>query len=107
MRSIHIYLDDDLEYRNTPPGYLRFTTGESLIDYMNDNNPEVGTISFDNDLGEDVLEGYDVVKEMISSGWNVKNVVVHSANIVAKNNMQRYILSANRAGVSNITLIRR
>lgn len=107
MSKVNIYLDDDLVYRATPLGYLRFTTGESLIEYMNTTKPEVDTISFDNDLGENILEGYDVVKEMISSGWNVKNVVVHSANIVAKNNMQRYILSANKAGVCHITLIRR
>lgn len=102
-----VYLDDDLEYRITPEGYTRFTTGEELINYVDKYDPTIDTISFDNDLGEDILEGYDVVKYMILNDWRVSNVIVHSANIVARKNMESYILSANRAGVCNITLKRR
>lgn len=32
--SIKIYLDDELQYRVTPDGYIRFTTGEELISYV-------------------------------------------------------------------------
>lgn len=105
--SIKIYLDDDLQYRVTPDGYIRFTTGEDLISYVESSNEiEIDTISFDNDLGLNILEGYDVFKYMIDNSWDVKNVIIHSANVVARKNMESYLNSAIKVGFSDIKLKR-
>lgn len=99
-----IYLDDDLEDRKTPFGWMRFTTGEDLIKYYESSKPDIFAISFDNDLGEGIMEGYDVLKYVIDNDWGVKRVLFHSANNIAVKNMKSYVLSANKAGVSNIVI---
>lgn len=92
MKTINIFLDDDLRNRKTPNGFIRFTNLEDLIEYMNnlDKSEYVNYLSLDNDLGIGIKEGREAIKEMVENDWAVQNVLVHSANSVA----QKYITSS-------------
>ena len=59
-----IFLDD---IRYVPKGFnLVFRTGEELIKYLEENpNEHYELISFDHDLGQNVMDGFDVVKLLI------------------------------------------
>lgn len=95
--AINIILDDDLENRITPQGFTRFTTGNDLIAFMVENpDTEIDYITFDNDLGTGLPEGYDVVKILINDQWHVNHLNVHSANTVASRNMIQILSSAIR-----------
>lgn len=101
---MNIILDDDLVNRPTPSGFKRFTTGNDLMQFMLENpNIIIDEITFDNDLGRDLPEGYDVVKQMVLDHWNVNKINIHSANIVAVSNMISFIKSAKRVQVFNYT----
>lgn len=97
-KGVNIYLDDDLDNRPTPPHFKRFVSGEDLIQYLV-TKPDINWISFDNDLGQGKLEGYDVVKYMVNHGIGAGHYNVHSRNIVAEENMQKYLESAMEHGV--------
>ena len=100
MTEYNIILDDDLISRQTPEGFLRFVTGNDLIAFMHEHpNARINNITFDNDLGLGLPEGYDIVKTMVSENWSVQNINLHSANVVAVHNMKSFILSASKAGV--------
>lgn len=100
MTEYNIILDDDLISRQTPEGFLRFVTGRDLIDFMHEHpNARIKNITFDNDLGRGLPEGYDIVKTMVLENWSVQNINLHSANIIAVQNMKSFILSASKAGV--------
>lgn len=98
--KLNIIIDDDLEYRVTPPSFIRFTNSACLLDFMNSNpNLLIGKITFDNDLGIDSLEGYGIIKIMIKEQWNVEEVNIHSANVVAVKNSVSIINSAIKHGI--------
>ena len=97
---VNIIIDDDLAYRKTPKGFIRFTDSEGVLSFMNKNpDVEIGKITFDNDLGIGSLEGYDIIKVMIEHKWNVKEVNIHSANVVAVKNSVGIINSAIRHSI--------
>lgn len=97
---MNIILDDDITNRITPPGFKRFTTGFDLMEFMKQNpDTNIEYITFDNDLGLGLPEGYDVVKEMVLDNWCVKYINLHSANTVAVKNMISYIQSAVKSNV--------
>lgn len=97
---MNIIIDDDLKNRHTPKSFTRFTTGFDLLEFMK-KNPDIliENITFDNDLGINLPEGYDIVKEMVLDNWHVKNINLHSANHVAVKNMISYINSGKKAHV--------
>lgn len=100
LKNMKIILDDDLTNRLTPNNFTRFTTGFDLLRYMKDHPlTHIEEITFDNDLGLGLPEGYDVVKTMVNDQWHVDNINLHSANIIAVNNMISYILSAKKVNV--------
>lgn len=92
---VNLYLDDDLINRPTPASFKRFTSAEELLTYL-DQNPDIqiDTLSLDNDLGQDRLEGYDLVKELVKRQVKVNCYLIHSANIVAQQNMLSYLTQA-------------
>lgn len=92
---VNIIIDDD-PIRKTPRGFKRFYNSEELIDFIQSTNPIIEKITFDNDLGYDSLEGYEIVKILISESWHVQNINLHSANIVAVKNMKQILESAMR-----------
>ena len=92
---VNLYLDDDLINRPTPASFKRFTSAEELLTYL-DQNPDIqiDTLSLDNDLGQDKLEGYDLVKELVKRQVKVNCYLIHSANIIAQQNMLSYLTQA-------------
>lgn len=92
---VNIIIDDD-PIRKTPYGFKRFYNSTELIEFIQSTDPIIEKITFDNDLGYDSLEGYEIVKILISESWHVQNVNLHSANIVAVKNMKQILESAMR-----------
>lgn len=101
--GLKIFLDDDALYRSNPTNFLRFYSGEELIQFFENelNQNEIDYISFDNDLGQDILEGYDVVKYMMNHNIQSTEYNIHSANNVAASRMKSYIESAIKMKVVN------
>lgn len=101
--GIKIFLDDDAIFRQEPNGFIRFYSGEDLIKFLNNKseNDEIEYISFDNDLGTDIMEGYDVIKYMMNNSIEAKEYNVHSANNVAASRIKSYIESAIKMDVVN------
>ena len=98
--KVDIILDDDLENRPTPKGFKRFVTGNDLRLFMLMNPMiKIGYITFDNDLGDGLPQGYDLVKQMVFDEWHVTNINVHSANTVANRAMIQTINGAIRHGM--------
>lgn len=100
---MNIMLDDDLNYRKTPSDFVRFTTGTDLLDYMK-HNPEtiIEMITFDNDLGDGLPEGYQVVKRLVMDNWDVTTLInIHSGNPVATRAMKSTLDAAIRRGLIN------
>lgn len=101
-RQLAIYLDD---LRPLPEGFdVLYQTGEELISYLNAHKRlHINKISFDHDLGEDIMTGYDVVKELvelIADGWvTVDEFYFHTANPTGYNNMVKYLQGARKHGV--------
>lgn len=103
---MNIFLDDDLQQRQTPIGFERFVDGTDLMTFMTDDDylVPVAIISFDNDLGYDI-EGYDVLKNLVNHGVSAKRWNLHSANVIAVRNMRSYLESAMKMGVIDNALI--
>lgn len=98
--TIKIYVDDDLQNRPTPKGFIRFTDSKSFLDYMLVNtNKKIDTISFDNDLGLDSLEGYQLVNKVVERSWKVSNINLHSANVVAVNSTYKMLQRCQDLGI--------
>lgn len=94
---MNIIIDDDLQNRITPNGFTRFSTGNDLIDFIESHpNFKVENITFDNDLGTGLPEGYDIVKVLIANTWQVEHFNLHTANVVAQRNMAQILQSAMR-----------
>ncbi|MDO5440694.1 MAG: hypothetical protein Q4F12_04080 [Erysipelotrichaceae bacterium] len=91
--SIKIYLDDE---REAPKGYVRtYSVNETkkLIEKSESNNIEITEINVDHDLGDYASDGGDAIKLL---DWLVKRntlypIVIHTMNVVGRNNMQRMI----------------
>lgn len=105
MKNRKIFLDDDLENRITPEDYKRFTTVESLIDYVKELD-SIDSISLDNDLGTE-LEGYDFVKWFVCNPVPVAEFNIHSRNPVASDNMVALLESARNHGIIEVGKITR
>lgn len=94
-----IWLDD---VRETPEGWVRFKTAESLIDFLSNNFNLVEEISFDHDLGENVETGYDVLTWIEEYVFNHRDHVpvmtIHSDNGPGIKNMRAAIESIWRFG---------
>lgn len=92
-----IWLDD---VRETPEGWVRFKTAESLIDFLSNNFNLVEEISFDHDLGENVLSGYDVLNWIEEYVYNhrckIPTMLIHSDNSAGIKNMRAAIESIQR-----------
>ena len=86
--TIKVYLDDDLEWRPTPEGWVRTTTAQETIALLEEGN--VAALSLDHDLGDDELfgTGYTVVYWLAEqSEANSRNlwpahIDLHTANTV-------------------------
>ena len=91
-----IFLDD---LRPVPDEFdLVFRSGKALLKYLKGNpNQHYELISFDHDLGENTLTGYDVVKEIVNDSeikFTFDIIQFHTANIVGFKNMYHYLVNA-------------
>lgn len=91
--KMKIYLDD---VRDCPDGYILCRTAEEAIEYI--KTGKVKFISFDHDLGEVPLSGYDVAtfienmvqqKEISCPCWSI-----HSSNPIGRKRIQQAMMSA-------------
>lgn len=94
--GIKIYLDDE---RQTPEGWVRVYWPDEAIELL--KNDKVDTISLDHDLGDDERgTGYDVLlwieEQVVTKGWIPPKMLIHSANISARNKMELAIKSIKK-----------
>lgn len=100
--SFSIFLDD---IRTSPKAYdMSFKTGESLMEYLKAVSPlpegvHVDTLSLDHDLGEGVMDGYDVVKQLCELELPIRRIQLHTDNIIGFKNMFYYLTSAQQHGL--------
>lgn len=90
----NVYLDD---CRNTPDGFqIRTYTYEETIEVLTKMEGYIGILSLDNDLGEGLKEGNEVM-DWIEEQYYTRNyklpdkIMVHSMNPIAKDKMERII----------------
>ena len=91
-----IFLDD---LRPVPDEFdLVFRSGKAMLKYLKENpNQHYELISFDHDLGENTLTGYDVVKEIVDDldiNFTFDRIQFHTANVVGFRNMYYYLVNA-------------
>lgn len=96
-----IFLDD---IRFVPQGYnLVFRNGEDLIKYLQEHpNEHYELISFDHDLGQNVMDGFDVVKEIVNNekiNFTFDKFQFHTDNLTGFINMFYYLISSRKNNV--------
>ena len=96
-----ILLDD---IRFVPQGYnLVFRNGEDLIKYLKEHpNEHYDLISFDHDLGQNVMDGFDVIKEIVNNeniNFTFDKFQFHTDNLTGFVNMFYYLISARKNNV--------
>lgn len=101
---MNIMIDDDLVYRPTPDGFIRFTTVTDALSYLERRQkPQaLDSVLLDNDLGEYTPEGHTFLEALTErlSGITIKRLNIHSQNAVAVHGMLNYLKSADRNGFS-------
>lgn len=101
MEKFKLYLDDDMINRGptTPGDWLRVQSYDEFIKTVEHIGiDKIEHISFDNDLGENQLEGYDCAKWLVNTKrYDLRNVEinVHSANPKAPENIYKLIKNWN------------
>lgn len=95
---MRIWLDD---IRPAPEGWVWKKNSSEILVTIIHNSHLIEEISFDHDLGEDSLSGYDVLNVIETMVFNktwegLLNFHVHSANPVGRKNMERVIESIHR-----------
>lgn len=94
---INIWLDD---IRPAPEGFIWVKTVDELINLYNkcvlDTKEQINIISLDNDLGENIPEGYKFLdyiepRVILANDPLPNEIRVHSANAVARKRMNQVI----------------
>lgn len=102
--KLNIFLDD---LRYCPDEFELFSTAEELLDFLHCHpNIEIGTLSLDHDLGEDVMSGYDFVKQLETT--NIKSIDViqfHTDNYEGFRNMATYCKNLQRFEIVKISFV--
>ena len=90
---MRLFLDDDREFRPTPPGWERAVGFSDAVSAL--ETGRVTEISFDHDLGlsGDLRSGYDVVNWMERNDVWPRRATIHSANIVGSRNIIRALVA--------------
>ena len=97
-KFINLYVDD---LRDCPAGYVLAKTEEEALIFLQNNNVHILTL--DHDLGEDdngnlLPTGYDLVKKMCELGLRANKIYIHTDNGVGRDNMYQTLLAARRRG---------
>lgn len=96
--TIRIFLDDEREPVNSRDYWIIRNYSAFVTTVLNFSEP-IDFISFDHDLGEDSLDGYEAVKWLCDLDTFRKGKVlspdftfyVHSQNPVGKKNIEEYL----------------
>lgn len=99
--QINLYVDD---LRDCPEGFIVARTYEEAIHIL--QTSEVNILTLDHDLGEDVdgnelRNGYDLVKYFCEHGLKASKIYMHTDNPVGRKNMYETLLAAQRRGFIN------
>ncbi|NMM65461.1 hypothetical protein HBE96_23060 [Clostridium sp. P21] len=97
-KTVNLYLDD---LRDCPEDFVIARTVEEAIYYL--ENYDINILSLDHDLGEDengnlLPTGYDLVKYMCENGLRASKVYIHTDNPPGRINMYETLLGARRRG---------
>lgn len=90
---INIFLDD---CRETPNGFIRTFSVDETIDEIK-KNKSINILSLDNDLGENLKEGREVLNWLEEEYYTNKNfklpnkIIIHSSNPCARKYMMQII----------------
>lgn len=101
-----VFLDD---LRFAPTEYdMVFRNAESFLKWLEENpDQEITKLSLDHDLGEGLMDGYDMVKKMVLLPNKIESIQFHTDNLVGLKNMYYYIKNARDNGLMvNLKTIR-
>lgn len=104
-RELKVMLDDDLEHRPTPSGFIRYTSMPEAVEDLTSMALEapvrLSVLLLDNDLGDNTPEGHKLLEWLLEGDLDitVDYVNIHSKNIVAVTAMRAYLESAKRHGL--------
>lgn len=96
--DIRVWLDDDLENRAAPPGWIHVRSAHEAIELLDGGH--VVELSLDHDLGDDEVMGcgVDVVdhlaEQQVVAGqvlWPRDGITLHTANPYGRDAMRRTI----------------
>lgn len=105
MNGLKVMLDDDLDYRPTPEGFIRYTSmPEAVSDLTNmvlETPVRLSVLLLDNDLGDNTPEGHKFLEWLLEGDLDIQvdYVNIHSQNIVAVTAMRAYLESAKRHSI--------
>lgn len=110
-RELKVMLDDDLEYRHTPKGFIRYTSMPEAVTELTRMTLEVpvrlSVLLLDNYLGDNTPEGHKLLEWLLEGDLDimVDYVNIHSQNIVAVTAMRAYLESAKRHNIWTDTMV--
>lgn len=95
-----LYVDD---LRDIPKGTIGARTYEEAVHYFIAHNGHLKELSLDHDLGADdngneLKNGFDLVKTMIQNQWYADEIYIHTDNPVGRENMYKSLLQAQKRG---------
>lgn len=105
MNGLKVMLDDDLDYRPTPEGFIRYTSMPEAVADLTSMALEaplrLSVLLLDNDLGDNTPEGHKFLEWLLEGDLDiqVEYVNIHSQNIVAVTAMRAYLESAKRHNI--------
>lgn len=105
MNGLKVMLDDDLDYRPTPEGFIRYTSMPEAVADLTSMALEaplrLSVLLLDNDLGDNTPEGHKFLEWLLDGDLDipVEYVNIHSQNIVAVTAMRAYLESAKRHNI--------
>lgn len=111
MSGLKVMLDDDLEYRPTPEGFIRYTSMSEAVEELTSMALEahirLSVLLLDNDLGDNTPEGHKFLEWLLEGDLDIQvdYVNIHSQNIVAVTAMRAYLESAKRHNIWTATKV--
>ena len=105
MNGLKVMLDDDLDYRPTPEGFIRYTSMPEAVADLTSMALEaplrLSVLLLDNDLGDNTPEGHKFLEWLLEGDLDIQvdYVNIHSQNIVSVTAMRAYLESAKRHNI--------
>lgn len=91
---MNIFVDD---LRKCPEGYVLFRTAEEFLSFLkNSINVEINILTLDHDLGVNVMDGYELTKNLYYHFPNIhiEEIRFHTDNFTGFRNMYLYMKNA-------------